>query len=449
MSVFCDQTIVNFLGGKGGDGCIHFHREKFVDRGGPDGGDGGQGGSIILVADENINTLSDFNTLKIFRADDAKNGQKKNMYGKSAIDLVLKVPVGTLLIDDKTKQLICDLKTPGQKFIIAKGGKGGLGNASFKSSVHKVPKFAETGEQGEVKKVLMELQMVADVGIIGVPSAGKSTLISVISNSKPKIAAYPFTTLIPNLGVVKMEQLDKKNQSSFVVADIPGLIQGAHLGKGLGHDFLRHVSRTEVLVHLVDPTLANVADYKIINEELNKFDKRLSGKDQIAVISKADAVSEEELEKYKKDLEKENPKLKNKIFIISSVTGKGLKDLIFEMFKRVQIFRKTRSENLASNEAILKSGENKVFKPHLQKQKFEVTYRREKKEATSSKMRKIFDVKGDRIEQVVKMTDSENPEGLERIYFFINKMGIRNELRKQGAQAGDRVRIAGQTFPMR
>lgn len=449
MSNFCDQTVVEFIGGKGGNGSVHFRREKYVPRGGPDGGDGGNGGNIILIADENINTLSDFSAKRLYRAEDGGNGQKKLMYGPKGEDTILKVPAGTLLIDNTTKQLICDLKKHTQSFTIARGGKGGVGNEHFKSSIHQAPQFAETGEDGQKRTVLMELQLVADVGIIGFPSAGKSTLISRISNSKPKIADYPFTTLIPNLGVVAMSRFDKRQKDSFVVADIPGLIEGAHLGKGLGHQFLRHVSRTELLVHLVDPTRNDPKDYIVINKELEKYDKRLATKEQITVISKADAVPPEELKEFKKQLEKLDKTLKGKILIMSSVTGDGLKELVFEMHRCVSAFRQNRVETLQADELVLKNEKEKIFRPHLEQKKFNVTYRREKLEAASGKTRRIFDVTGDRIEQVVNMTDTSQPEGLERVYHYINKMGIKNELRKLGAISGDRVRIAGRTFPMR
>lgn len=449
MSTFCDLTVVEFIAGRGGNGSVHFHREKYVDRGGPDGGDGGKGGSIILVANENLNTLVDFNTRKIFRAEEGGNGQKQNMHGKDGEDLLLKIPSGTLIKDEKTGETLADLKLHGQKFVVAKGGKGGFGNYRFKSSVHKAPEFAEMGEEGQVRKIILELQLVADIGIIGFPSAGKSTLISVISKAKPKIAAYPFTTLIPNLGVVDMRQFDKKIQDSFVVADIPGLIENAHKGKGLGHEFLRHISRTELLVHLVDPTRDNVKDdYKIINKELKAYSERLSQKEQIVVLNKIDTLDEDTTKKNLKELEKADSKLKGKIFLLSAITQKGLKDLVFAMYKRVQKLRNSRTEELQLLEQELEE-KGKVFQPHLTKKKFEVVYRRSKLEAERNKIRKIFDVTGERIEQVTKMTDIENPEGLERIHHFLRKMGIERELRRQGAKIGDKIRIAGKTIRMR
>jgi len=449
MSKFCDQTVVEYIGGNGGNGAIHFRREKFIPRGGPDGGDGGSGGNIVMIADENINTLFEFNTTKIYKAEDGGNGQKKLMYGKSGQDLELRAPVGTLVIDDTSQTLLCDLKKNGQRYIAASGGKGGFGNAHFKSSVHRAPQFAEKGETGQVIKIKLELQLVADVGIIGFPSAGKSTLISVISNARPKIADYPFTTLIPNLGVVNLSKYDKRMKDGFVVADIPGLIEGAHLGKGLGHEFLRHVSRTEVLVHLVDPTRICPEDYLIINEELEKYDKRLATKEQIVCISKTDAVSKEEIADFRKKLISMHSSLKKNIHEISAVSGEGIKDLVFEMYKRVKAFREQRQKDYIENEAIIVANEEKVFRPHLENKKFEVIFRRSKLEAETGKMRKIFDVNGQRIEQVVNMTDPENEEGLERIYHFLGKMGIKNELKQMGARPGDRIRIAGKTFLMR
>jgi len=460
MSTFCDQTVVEFIAGKGGNGMVHFRREKYISRGGPDGGDGGNGGGIVLIADENINTLVDFNTKKVFRAEDGDNGGKAQSFGKEGEDLVLKIPAGTLLKDFKTGETIADLKKHGQKIMIARGGRGGMGNTHFKSSTHKAPQFAEHGEEGEHRMVLLELQLVADIGIIGFPSAGKSTLISRISNAKPKIADYPFTTLIPNLGVVNMRSFDKRQEGSFVVADIPGLIEGAHKGKGLGHEFLRHVSRTELLIHMIDPTRGSPAeDYKIINHELKSHDERLSGKDQIVVINKIDAVDPETVKEYEKELVKANKALKGKIYKISAVTGAGLKELVFEMFKSVSgmrtkqmLFLEKSMDAMTSDSGSAsgtKTDDEKVFRPHVENKKFTVTFVRTKMEAESNKNRKIFDVTGFRIEQLVKMTDLSNPEGLERVFHFLRKMGIERELKRFGATAGDKVRIAGVTFRMR
>lgn len=450
MSKFCDKTTVTFIGGKGGDGAVSFRREKHVPRGGPDGGDGGDGGSVVLVANDNINTLIDFNTKKRFKADDGGNGAKKLCFGKTGENLVLQVPAGTLILNQESGETLADLKKHGQMFVIARGGRGGLGNTNFKSSIHKAPRFAENGEEGETIDVTMELQLVADVGIIGFPSAGKSTLIAKISNARPKIADYPFTTLIPNLGVVDMRDFDKRQKDSFVVADIPGLIEGAHKGKGLGHEFLRHVSRTEILVHLIDPTRQDPSDYKTINNELEAHDKRLAKKEQIVAISKADMLQKEQMDEFMTALKKKYPSLKKKeIHIISSMTGEGIKELVFTLFEEVKKLRAARATALEEELVQAQQVTEKVFRPHLGKKKFEVRFVRKKTEAASGKDRRTFDVTGDRIEQVVKMTDISNEEGVERIYHFLRKMGIKKELQKKGAKPGDRIRIAGKIIIMR
>lgn len=433
---------------------VHFRREKFIPRGGPDGGDGGSGGNIILIADENLNTLIDFSTKKIFRAEEGHNGQKDNSSGREGADLILKIPVGTLVKNQKNNTVLADLKYHGQSLIVARGGRGGLGNSHFKSSIHKAPQFAENGEEGERKIILLELRLVADVGIIGIPSAGKSTLISRISMARPKIATYPFTTLIPNLGVVDMRQFDKNERGSFVMADIPGLIEGAYLGKGLGHEFLRHISRTKLLVHLIDPTSENpLQDYKIIQKELKAYHQKLEEKNQVVVINKIDAVPDEVIQKYKKSLEKigKNKKIKGGIYCISALTGEGLRPLIFELYKIVQSLKKEEQNMEKENIQFIQQQEEEgtVFRPHLREKKFEVIYKRSKMQAASHKNRKIFDVTGKRIEQLVQMTDLENPEGVERVYHFLRKMGIRKELQRQGASVGDRIRIAGKTITVR
>lgn len=453
MSNFCDKTSVLFTGGNGGDGAISFRREKHIPRGGPDGGDGGNGGDIVLMADENSNTLMKFNSKKQFKAPDGGDGAKKQCFGRNGKDLILSTPAGTLIMEPETKEIIVDLKKHGQTYIIAKGGRGGLGNLNFASSIHQAPRFAENGEEGKSKTVLMELQLVADIGIIGFPSAGKSTLISRISNARPKIAAYPFTTLIPNLGVVDMRDFDKSLQESFVVADIPGLIEGAHKGKGLGHEFLRHVSRTEILVHLIDPTRNDPADYKTINAELEAHDKRLATKEQIVVVSKHDAMQQEDLDAFIEELKEKNPSLKKKeISIISSITGEGLKGLVFKLFEEVKKLRKEREERLQeelSKPPKPEEEKEKVFRPHLKEKRYEVHFVRKRKDPETGKERRTFDVTGDRIEQVVEMTDIANEEGLERVYHFLRKMGIKKELQQKGATPGDRIRIAKKIITMR
>lgn len=403
--MFCDKTKVKFTAGSGGNGCISFRHEKYVSRGGPNGGDGGRGGDIILIADENINTLNDFNTRKLFKAQNGENGKSKDMHGKNAEDLVLKVPVGTVVFEKNVP--IADLGNKGDKFMIAKGGIGGMGNTRFKSSIFKAPRFAELGEPGEEKEVTLELKLVADVSVIGMPNAGKSTLISHVSNAKPKIADYPFTTIIPNLGVVK---------NKFVIADIPGLIEGASEGKGLGYDFLRHISRTNVIIHLLDGTDEEIGkNYEKINKELEKYSPEMTKKPQMVVINKIDAISKTKLAEQKK-------KLKVKTLAISAVTGEGLENLINETEKLVKQNRQKKTTEVHE--------EYKIFRPDLTERKFNV-YKKNNK----------FIVENKRIEQLSVMTDFSNDQGLTRIYDYMNKSGIERALKRIGAKEGDTIKI--------
>lgn len=422
----------------GGNGSSHFRREKFIDRGGPDGGDGGRGGDIVFKANQNENTLIEFHTKKQFKAEEGGNGQKGLMHGADGSDLILEIPVGTMIYDKETGKLLADLNQHEQLVVIARGGRGGLGNAHFKSSTNRSPTFAEQGEPGLVKELKLELKLVANVGIIGIPSAGKSTLISRISNSKPKIADYPFTTLIPNLGVVDMRKFDKRDHFSFIVTDIPGLIEGAHEGKGLGHEFLRHISRNQILIHLVDGTSADpVNDYKIINKELKLFDPKLEHKEQIVVVNKIDAISEEELAAIIKKLEKGRVKLKDNVYAISAVTGQNLDKLMFKVAEKVKAHQDNFSTELPSNDEVT------IIQPGQRHNKATVKFVRKKIDPVSKKNRQVFDVFHPRLEQVVKMTDLDDREGVERVYHYIERLGIKNELRKRGAQPGDRLRIGG------
>ena len=438
MSKFCDVTVIKCQAGLGGNGSSHFRREKFIDRGGPDGGDGGRGGDIVFKANQNENTLIEFHTRKQYKAEPGGNGQKGLMHGADGEDLILEIPVGTMIYDQKTGKLLADLNQHEQLVVIAHGGRGGLGNAHFKSSTNRSPTFAEQGEPGQIIELKLELKLVANVGIIGIPSAGKSTLISRISNSRPKIADYPFTTLIPNLGVVDMRKFDKHDHYSFVVTDIPGLIEGAHEGKGLGHEFLRHISRNQILIHLVDGTSIDpVKDYKIINQELKLFDSKLTHKEQIVVINKIDAISPEELASIIKKLEKGRVKLKDNIYAISAVTGENIDKLIFQVAMKVKAHQDNFRTEVITNEEIT------VFQPGKRHNKAEVKFVRKKIDPVSLKTRQVFDVFHPRLEQVIKMTDLEDREGIERVYHYIERLGIKNELRKRGAQPGDRLRIGG------
>lgn len=442
MSKFCDITTIDCTAGNGGNGSSHFRREKYIDRGGPDGGDGGRGGDIIFRANENENTLIEFHTKKHFRAEEGGNGQKKLMHGADGQDLILIVPTGTSIFDAETGDLIMDLTEHNQEVVVIKGGRGGLGNAHFKSSTNQSPMFAEHGEHGKTLKLRLELKLVAEVGIIGIPSAGKSTLISRISNARPKIAAYPFTTLIPNLGVVDMREFDKHQHFSFVVTDVPGLIEGAHEGKGLGHEFLRHVSRNQILIHLLDPTQGDlIKDYQVINDELAKYNKSLSKKEQIVVINKIDSIPDEDLATIVKKMEKKFAKLKGKIKTISAVTGENLADLMFVVSDKVKAHRLKKNKE-DKKEAEIEEAKPVKIKAAVSKNKFIVKFVRRRIDQ-NGKLRRTWDIFSERFEQVAQMTDLEDNEGLERVYHFLERLGIKHELRQKGAQPGDRIRIGG------
>lgn len=438
MSKFCDITVIKCVAGTGGNGASHFRREKYIDKGGPDGGDGGRGGDIVFQADENLNTLIEFHTKKNYRADDGGNGQKSLMHGADGEDLILIVPVGTIIYDNSKKVVLADLKTHGQQALIVRGGRGGLGNAHFKSSTNQAPTFAEHGEPGQQMELKLELKLVANVGIIGIPSAGKSTLISRISNARPKIADYPFTTLVPNLGVVDMRAFDKHDHYSFVVTDIPGLIEGAHEGKGLGHEFLRHVSRNQILLHLIDATSQDpLKDYEVINKELIKYEQTLAEKEQLVVINKIDAIDKTELKSLIKKFEQKYPKLKKHIHSISAVTGENLKEMLYVLADKVKQHQHALLEEEHHDDEI------GTLKPAIRKNKVEVKFVRKKIDPKSGRGKIIWDVFSERFEQLVNMTDLEDPEGLERVYHFLERLGIKHQLRKKGAQPGDRIRIGG------
>ena len=320
---FIDEAAVHLIAGSGGNGCLSFRREKYIPKGGPDGGDGGKGGSIFLKADSSLTTLHDFRLQKKYQAKNGSSGEGKNKHGKDANDIILKVPVGTIIFEESTKEEIADLKNDGELFEVVSGGKGGLGNARFKSSTNRAPRKTTEGEKGEELSLQLELRLIADVGLLGFPNAGKSTLISSISQAKPKIADYPFTTLTPNLGVVESESLNP-----YVIADIPGLIPGAAKGAGLGIRFLKHLSRVKLLLHLIDVSEIEPEDIEekknSLDKELKEFDESLSILEQWIVLTKADTKKGS-----KKDyLSKAKKIYGNEVFLISSVTGEGLSELV-------------------------------------------------------------------------------------------------------------------------
>ncbi len=326
---FIDQATIEVLAGKGGDGIVAFRREKYVPAGGPSGGNGGKGGSLYLVAVENLQTLLDFQYARSFKAEDGKRGGPSNRTGANGEDRIIKVPCGTTVYDADTEEMIGDLITPEQTLCVAKGGKGGLGNQHFLSNRNRAPEYALPGLEGEVRNLRLELKLLAEVGIIGLPNAGKSTLISALSAARPKIADYPFTTLIPNLGVVR-----KPTGDGTVFADIPGLIEGAHTGVGLGYDFLRHIERTRLLLHLVDLTSEDpLADYQIIQEELKAYGRGLGDRPQIIALNKLDASDETLIEELKTSLATMTT---DPILLISAVTRKGLDELMQVVWGRLE-----------------------------------------------------------------------------------------------------------------
>lgn len=332
---FVDQAIIEVTGGDGGAGAVSFRREKYVPLGGPDGGDGGKGGDVVLVGDENVATLYDVRYQKHIKADNGNNGMGQKMYGRGGENKLVHVPVGTLVYDHETSELLVDIVAHGQKYVAAQGGIGGRGNVKFKNSVNKAPRYAQDGIPGESRKIRLELKLMADVGIIGFPSVGKSTLISVVSNARPKIAEYHFTTLTPNLGMVEGADF-----VPYVIADIPGLIEGAHEGQGLGHQFLRHVERSRFLLHMVEINPGRkspVDDIEKINKELELFNPELAKREQVYVLNKTDIYTEDEEEARKelKDYLKDK-----KFFEISGVTRDGVKELMSFIGKKVIEYRK-------------------------------------------------------------------------------------------------------------
>ncbi len=425
--MFLDEAIIDVSGGAGGRGCVSWRREKYIPRGGPDGGDGGRGGNIILIADENTDTLSDFTSRKKFEAEVGMYGGGNNRAGKDGEDRELLVPPGTSVteLDPETKEptaLIVDLKDHGDRMIIAYGGRGGFGNAHFVSSTRQRPDFAELGEPGEHRLVKLELKLVADAGIIGFPSVGKSTLISVISNARPKIAAYPFTTLIPNLGVVHA------HERSYVVCDVPGLIEGASEGKGLGDKFLKHIERCGALLHVLDLGRALeeenkvnieklVDDYKVIRKELEAYSSILAQKRELIILNKIDLVSDQ-VEKIVKDLKKKGI---NIFMSISAATKLGTKELTDALLPIVLEERENR-EHLQEKEEDETKGALPVLKPQQESSRMGA-YRIEAKQDGT------IIIRGKRLEQFAKMTNFESPGGVNRFRDVIDRIGLLKSLK--------------------
>ncbi|MBM3150822.1 MAG: GTPase ObgE [Chloroflexi bacterium] len=412
--MFIDQAEIFVRSGKGGNGAVHFRREKYVPRGGPDGGDGGRGGDVVLEVQPTLNTLSTFRFTTRFIAEDGRNGAKQNMTGRSAGELVIPVPPGTVVSDVLTGEVTGDLTEPGQRLVVCKGGRGGRGNTHFKSSVNQAPRAAEKGEPGEEKTLKLELKLIADIGIVGVPNAGKSTLLAALTNARPKIAPYPFTTLEPNLGVARID-----GETTVVLADIPGLIEGASQGVGLGHDFLRHVQRTRVLVHLLDGLAADpLADYAQINAELSLFDPNLAKKPQVVALNKMDQPQAvENWEKVKARFRKQ----KIDVMQVSALSRSGARELLLEAARRL-------AEAPAAQEA---APSLPVYRPRVDGRQFEV-----KREGERD-----WRVSGAGIERAAAMTYWEHSASVRRFQKLMERLGAEKALREAGIQEGDTVHV--------
>lgn len=417
--MFVDELNIKLMAGPGGDGCTSFRREKFVPMGGPDGGNGGRGASIIFKVDKSLKTLVDLSYKKIIKAPKGENGKGSNKYGKNAEDIIINVPEGTTIINKATNEVMADLINDGEEFVVAHGGRGGKGNKSFATHDVPAPKFSEKGEPGEEIEIRLELKVLADVGLVGMPSVGKSTLLSVISSSKPKIAAYHFTTLNPNLGVVKL-----KNGKSFVMADLPGLIEGASNGIGLGTEFLKHAMRTRIIAHVVDMGASEernpIEDYKIIRNEVIKYSEILKNKKEVVIASKMDLENgKENLEKFKKaypDLE---------VIPVSSYDLSGIDEM---MERLMEILDETPKEDL------------------YPKEQFKVYKYEDNKPYNIKRDGNIWIVSGKEIETLLLMTKFNEDEGVLRFARKFKGMGIEDELEKLGAKPGDEVQILDYMF---
>lgn len=425
--MFIDRATVKVKAGNGGSGIVSFRHEKYIDKGGPDGGDGGKGGDVVFVASRNENTLANFRFQKELRATDGEAGGKRNKHGKNGQNLVIKVPVGTAIVSEDGRTL-ADLTIDGQEALIAKGGQGGFGNAHFVSSRRQAPRVAERGEPGDEMTAQLELKMIADVGLVGLPNAGKSTLLSVVSNARPEIANYPFTTLIPNLGVVDID-----GETSILLADIPGLIEGAADGKGLGDDFLRHVERTAVLVHLIDAYQDDVvAAYKTIQDELAAYKVDLSKKPQVVVLNKIDGLDDEIINHLLDALQKVTPK-GTQLLAVSAQAKLGTKELMRALRKMVDSERQKMAEEDAAADDDMPAG-IPVISLDSDEDKWEVTKLDDHH----------YNVAGRKIERFASRTHFNSVEGVERLRDIMRKMGIMHQLVRQGVEPGDKVSIANE-----
>lgn len=421
--MFADSAKIFIKSGKGGDGHVSFRRELFVAAGGPDGGDGGKGGDIIFEVDEGLNTLTDFRMKRKYVAGDGEPGGKRRCHGADAKNLIIKVPEGTVIKDFESGKVIADMSGENRREVILRGGKGGFGNMNFATATMQVPKFAKPGQPGKEMFVLLELKVIADVGLVGFPNVGKSTLLSRVSNAKPKIANYHFTTLDPHLGVV-----DVKGAGGFVMADIPGLIEGASEGVGLGHDFLRHIERTKVLVHVVDAASTEgrdpVEDIKTIMNELKGYDESLLDRPQVIAANKIDAIYDEENDNIKR-IREAFPDIK--VFPISGVSGKGIPELLYELVNILSTIDRT---------------------PTAFEKEFEIDYSSDKNLPFTVEIDEdgVFVVEGPRIEKMLGYTNLDSEKGFDFFQKFLKTSGVLEKLEEAGIEDGNTVRMYGHEF---
>lgn len=454
--MFCDVAKVSLKAGKGGDGAVSFRHEIYINKGGPDGGNGGKGGSIIFKADKDTNTLIDFRYNPILVAENGGNGSGTRSAGRAGKNLIVEVPIGTVVKRDG--RVIADLTRDKEEAVIAKGGDGGFGNAHFKSSVRQTPVIAEVGEPGEEFEAELELKLLADVGLVGLPNAGKSTFLSVVSNAKPEIADYPFTTLTPNLGVATIDRHD------FLIADIPGLIEGAAEGKGLGHDFLRHVDRTAVLLHLIDIYNNDAKKaYQIVRRELDKYSD-LKDRPEIIALTKCEGVDEEIIEMQSQAIREINQNAY--IYSISAVSHQGIDDLLRALWQEIKLSKSKILErqsltidtkNIISNQrnqviSLKKTTSNEENEPQVKQDELPViSLGREKLKNTWSVSLDedgVYHVTGEKIEKFARRTDMSNYASINRLRDILKKLGIRAELTNQGATQDSIIEIAGKTFTL-
>ena len=425
--MFADRAKIYIRSGKGGDGHVSFRRELYVPNGGPDGGDGGRGSDVIFEVDEGLNTLYDYRHRRKFKAEDGEEGGKRRCHGKDGSDIILKVPEGTIIREAESGKVIADMSGENRRQTILKGGRGGAGNQHFATSTMQVPKYAQPGQPAQELEVLLELKVIADVGLVGFPNVGKSTLLSRVTNAQPKIANYHFTTLTPNLGVVDLE-----GGGGFVIADIPGLIEGASEGVGLGHEFLRHIERTRVLIHMVDAASTEgrdpIEDIYAINKELKAYNEEIAGRPQVIAANKVDVLGEdtEPIERLKKEFEPQGIR----VFPISAVAGQGLKELLYYVKELL---------DAAPQEAI-------VFEPEYFPGEELVYVNLPYTVVKSEEEEGVYIVEGPRIEKMLGYTNLDSEKGFAFFQKFLKDTGILDELEKAGIQEGDTVRMYGLAF---